>query len=277
MKFNTDELNTARQSLLNKAVDYFLAKQGVEALFIQGSVASGNTDEFSDIDFRVVIQPELYEQFLLERFSAPKYWGEWIYNEWTAIQWVCVSHFYPFNKIDVLYYKPENLQPSPWLLQPVQIIYDPKKLIHQVIEASYGLEFTLDVDEINRLISKGLAQAEEVYRRATRGELFYAQSLIDNFRIIIMQIDDYFQKNPSSSAASAHFEQRGSQILIEVIKSSYPSLEKQSILHALSKLLNTYQEQLIKLHKTLQLNRDMKTDLYWIDVLLNLCKVNLNS
>ncbi|RUR78718.1 nucleotidyltransferase domain-containing protein [Chlorogloeopsis fritschii PCC 9212] len=56
MEFSPDELNTARQSLLDKSVDYFLAKKGVEALFVQGSVASGNTDEFSDIDFRVVIQ-----------------------------------------------------------------------------------------------------------------------------------------------------------------------------------------------------------------------------
>ncbi|MDM9382001.1 aminoglycoside 6-adenylyltransferase [Chlorogloeopsis sp. ULAP01] len=258
MECSPDELNAARQSLLDKTVDYFLVKKGVEALFVQGSVASGNTDEFSDIDFRVVIQPELYEQFLSERFSVPKCWGEWIYNEWAAIQWVCISHFHPFNKIDVLYYKLQDIQPSPWFLQPVLIIFDPKKLIHQVIEASQGLEFSLEIDEINRLISKGLAQAEEVYRRAIRGELFYAQSLLENFRLTIMQIDDYCQKNPSFSYASAHFERRGSQILIEVLKRSYALLEKQSILNALSTLLKAYQEQVIKLHETLLLNRMQK-------------------
>jgi predicted nucleotidyltransferase len=277
MKFNQEELNAARQNLLDKAVDYFLEKKGVEALFVQGSVASRNTDEFSDIDFRVVLQAELHEQFLLERFSAPKYWGEWIYNEWTAIRWVCVSHFYPFNKIDVLYYKLEDIQPSPWFLQPVLILFDPKKLIHQVIKASEGLEFTLFIDEVNRLISKGLAHAEEVYRRAMRGELFYAQSLLDNFRLTIMQIDDYFQKNPSSSAASAHFEQRGSQFLIEVLKCSYPPLDKQSILHALSMLLNTYQVQVIKLHETLPLDQDVKTYLNWINILINLCESTFKS
>jgi predicted nucleotidyltransferase len=35
-----------------------LANEGIEVLFVQGSVASDSTDEFSDIDFRVVVQPE---------------------------------------------------------------------------------------------------------------------------------------------------------------------------------------------------------------------------
>jgi hypothetical protein len=92
-----------------------------------------------------------------------------------------------------------------------------------------------------------------------------------------MQIDDYFQKNPSSSAASAHFEQRGSQFLIEVLKCSYPPLDKQSILHALSMLLNTYQVQVIKLHETLPLDQDVKTYLNWINILINLCESTFKS
>ncbi|BAY48537.1 hypothetical protein SAMD00079811_61620 [Scytonema sp. HK-05] len=64
MEFSAQELNAARQLLLDRVVEYFLAKQGIEVLFVQGSVASGSTDEFSDIDFRVVVQPEFYEHFL---------------------------------------------------------------------------------------------------------------------------------------------------------------------------------------------------------------------
>lgn len=93
MVFTPEELNAARQCLLDGVIDYFLAKEGIEALYIQGSVAAGSTDEFSDIDFRVVIQPSAYEQYISERFSAPKYWGEWLYNEWADRFWVCVSHW----------------------------------------------------------------------------------------------------------------------------------------------------------------------------------------
>ncbi|BBD64576.1 hypothetical protein NIES4072_17620 [Nostoc commune NIES-4072] len=81
---------------------------------------------------------------------------------------------------------------------------------------------------------------------------------------------NYFQKKPSSSV-SAHFEQRGSQIVIAALKYSYPLLEKQSILNSLSILLNVYQEQVIKLYERLPLNRNMKTDLHWINILIELC------
>ena len=80
MGFSSEELNAARQRLLDRVVEYFLAKKGVEALYIQG-FAAGSTDEFSDIDFRVVIQPEVYEQYILERFFAPQHWGEWVISD----------------------------------------------------------------------------------------------------------------------------------------------------------------------------------------------------
>ena len=272
MEFSSEELNAARQRLLDRVVEYFLAKEGVEALYIQGSVAAGSTDEFSDIDFRVVIQPEVYEQYILERFSAPKHWGEWLYNEWADSFWVCVSHFKPFNKIDVLYFKPKQLQPSPWFALPTQVIYDSKGLVRQVIQSSQGLKFTLDIGEIDRLISKGLAYAEEVYRRVMRDELFYAQSLLDSFRGILMQLDDYFRNSPSLHLASAsHFEQRGSKNLIKVLKFSYTALDKQSIFHALGELLKVYQKQVVKLHEALSLQRDKEADLYWSNTILELC------
>lgn len=75
MGINANTLNRARQQLLDNIVEYFLGKKGVEALYIQGSVASASADEYSDIDFRVVVQPHLYRHFLAERFTAPQQWG----------------------------------------------------------------------------------------------------------------------------------------------------------------------------------------------------------
>ncbi|MDJ0632391.1 MAG: nucleotidyltransferase domain-containing protein [Xenococcaceae cyanobacterium MO_188.B29] len=273
MRFSPEELNLARQHLLDRIVEYFLTKKSVEALYIQGSVAANSADEFSDIDFRVVIQPELYEQIVSERFSAPRQWGEWLYNEWAGNPWVCVSHYQPFNKVDVLYFQPKELKPSPWYLLPTQLIYDPQDLVKEVIQASYGLEYTLDIREVDRLISKGLAYAEEVYRRVMRGELFYAQSQLDSFRGILIQFDDYDRKSlPSSGLGSpSHFEQRGSKTLIEGLKLSYATLDKQSILYALGELLKVYQHQVVKLHETLSLQRDKATDLSWIHAILQLC------
>ena len=274
MEFSAEELNAARQRLFDRVIEHFLEEEGFEALFIQGSVASGSTDEFSDIDFRVVIQPELYERVFSERFLAPRQWGELIYNEWSDLP-TCVSHFKPFNKVDVFYFKPEHLRPSPWYLLPTQVVYDPKGLVDRVIESSYGLEFTLDVNTVNRMISKGLAQAEEVYRRVIREELFYAQSLLNNFRDCLMQFDCYLSENPSSTTPSSHFEERGSQPLVDVLKRSYVLLEKQSILSVLGVLLKVYQDQVIKLHRMLTLQRNMDIDLCWIDTMIELCRNHL--
>ena len=274
MKFSTDELELARDRLYQNTIDYFLAKDSIEALYIQGSVAADSADEFSDVDLRVVINPKAYQRYISERFDAPKQWGEWIYNEWAGRSWVCVSHFKPFNKIDVLYFKPEELQPSPWFLLPTKVIYDPQGLVQQVIQASQKSDFSLlTVDEVERLISKGLAYAEEVYRRVRRDELFYAQSLLDSFRWILIQFDDYLQHSLPSSGFGlpSHFERRGSKTIVEVLKKSYAVLEQRSLLQALDTMLHQYQQQVIQLHKSLFLKRSQEVDLNWINTILKLC------
>lgn len=278
MEFSTEELNSARDRLYKNVIDYFLAKDNIEALYIQGSVAAGSADEFSDIDLRVVVHPKAYRRYISERFDAPQLWGEWIYNEWTGRPWVCVSHFKPFNKIDVLYFKQEELQPSPWFLLPTEVIYDPKGLVQQVIQASQKLDFSLlTVDEVERLIGKGLAYAEEVYRRVKRDELFYAQSQLDSFRWVLIQFDDYLHHSlPSSGFGSpSHFERRGSKTIVEVLKISYAVLEQRSLLQALDTLLHQYQQQVIQLHKSLSPKRSLEIDLDWIDTILKLCSFDL--
>ena len=82
MEFSTEELNLARDRLYQNVIDYFLARNDLEALYVQGSIAAGTADKFSDIDFRVVINSKAYQHYISERFNAPKQWGEWIYNEW---------------------------------------------------------------------------------------------------------------------------------------------------------------------------------------------------
>ena len=269
MGINANTLNKARQSLFNNIVEYFLAKEGVEALYIQGSIASELADEYSDIDFRVIVQPHLYQHYLSERFTAPQQWGDWLYNEWAGRDWVCVSHFKPFNKIDVLYFQPNELQPSPWFLLPISVIYDPKHLLEVVIQASQGLTFTPEKREIGRLISKGLAHSEEIYRRIMRNELFYAQSQLDSLRAILMQFDDYCQNSPSTG--TSHFERRGSRPCIQALISSYSPLERALLLKGLLKLLKLFHHQISQLHQIFNLQRDITTDLGWINTIENLC------
>lgn len=55
----------ALHRLYQSVVNYFLAKDDLEALYIQGSVAEGSADEFSELDFRVVILTTIYTTALL--------------------------------------------------------------------------------------------------------------------------------------------------------------------------------------------------------------------
>jgi predicted nucleotidyltransferase len=93
-------LINARNQLLDNALKYFLSQPEVKAIFIAGSLAAGTTDEFSDIDLRVVVAHEDHQQFIVSRLAAPKQWGDFLYHEWVKDAIHCVSHFKPFNKID---------------------------------------------------------------------------------------------------------------------------------------------------------------------------------
>lgn len=277
MGYSKEDLITARQNLFNNIVQYFLAKEGVLALFVAGSIAEGTTDEFSDVDFRVVITPERHQQFISERLCAPKQWGEFLFNEWVENTIFCVSHFKPFNKADVFYFTTQHLKPSPWYSLPIQVIHDPKGFVARLIEASRNLAFTPSIDEVDRAISKGLACAHEVYRQVMRNELFYAQSLLDKTRFYMIQADDYLSKNPPHSSGFAHLERRGSRKIIETLSACYPKLERRAILNRLAMLLEVYRMQVIELHNMLPLERDRSSDLYSVDAVVEWCKQEAES
>lgn len=104
-----------------------------------------------------------------------------------------------------------------------------------------------------------------------REELFYAQSLLDGFRTILMQIDDYCCGAVSPSSPPSHFEYRGSPACIGVLQLSYTSLDKNLLLQALGELLRLYQSQMIQLHELLIMQRDIQTDLSIICIIIGLC------
>jgi hypothetical protein len=272
MAHNPEELHAARTQLLHNVVKYFRGQEGVKALFIAGSLAADTADEFSDIDFRVVVAPEVHQQFVANRLAAPQNWGEWLFNEWSEDSIFCVSHFKPFIKIDVFYLCPAHLQPSPWLTLPIQILDDPEDLLQSVITASQGLKFIPEPLAVNRLISKGIACAHETYRRAMRAEFLYAQSLLNDLRYCMVQADDYLLGHPPHSCGFPGFEQRGSREIVEAFSSSYGILDQQSILKGLRILLREYQKQIVQLHNRFNLERSLTSDLGAISLIDEWCQ-----
>ena len=83
-----------------------------------------------------------------------------------------------------------EFEPSPWYALPIRIAYDLESIIKKTIDQSTSLSFEIDKDEVNRVISRGIAYAHEAYRCLMRSELFYANNLMDSLRSCIILLDD---------------------------------------------------------------------------------------
>lgn len=262
-------LIAARDRLLETAVGFFSADPAVIGVFLGGSLAAGSADAYSDIDLRVVVTAERHGYYVDQRREVPKQWPGFLFNEWVPGAQHCVSHFRPFGKIDIFYYDAAALVPSPWYRLPIRILHDPGGIVADLVERSQELPFTVSDDDLDFSISKGLAAAHETYRRARRGELFYALSLLDELRQHIMHADDWLYDRTPETAVVAKFDMRGSRAVLAALKASYSPCDADAIMSALRLLAATYRVQLTELHGKFGLARPLASDLEAIDILLS--------
>lgn len=261
MSITRNNLESARNDLLATAVNRFKTDPNVQGIFLGGSIAAGSDDAYSDIDLRIVVRPERHSHYVEQRREIPKQWPGFLFNEWVPNAHHCVSHFQPFGKIDIFYYDAAALTPSPWYRLPIKILHDPKGVVADIVNRSKGLPFTLGDDDVDYSISKGLAAAHETYRRAMRGELCYAQTLLDELRLHMMQADDWLHDRTPEAAVMAKFERRASRDVLTVLRSSYCPSEGDAILAALRSLLHAYRNQVLALHQKFQLSRSVENDI----------------
>lgn len=261
------DLEKARDQLLTTAVGWFRSDVSVLGIFLEGSVAAESADAYSDIDLRIVVEPEQHQQFVEKRRDIPAQWPGFLFNEWLPNTQHCVSHFLPFGKIDIFYYDATRLVPSPWYRLPIRILYDPQGIIAAVVEQSAELKFAVRTDDLDGSISKGLAAAHETYRRVQRGELFYALTLLDELRYHMMQADDWLYDRIPETTVIARFERRGSERVRRILQRSYCPCNGDAILEALDSLVSAYRNQVLELHKKFQLSRPLENDIAALDVL----------
>jgi predicted nucleotidyltransferase len=263
----SDNLEQARSDLLGTAVESFKANIDVLAVFLGGSMAAGRADAYSDIDLRVVVKSERHSHFVLQRREIPKRLPGFLFNEWVPNAQHCVSHFEPFVKMDIFYYDATALTPSPWYRLPIKILHDPKGIVADLVKRSEGLTFTVQEDHVDYSISKGLAAAHETYRRAKRGELFYAQTLMDELRHHMMQADDWLHDRTAETTVMAKFDKRATGDVLAVLKASYCQCEGDAILAVLFSLVRLYRNQVLALHEKFGLSRSLDNDVAAIELL----------
>lgn len=260
-------LTATRDQLLETAVRFFSADPAIVGVFLGDSLAAGSADAWSDIDLRIVVTTDRHGYYVDRRRETPKQWPGFLLNEWVPGAQHCVSHFRPFGKIDISYYDAAALAPSPWYRLPIRILHDPEGIVADIIERSRGLPFTVSDDDLDFSISKGLAAAHETYRRARRGELFHALSLLDELRQHIMRANDWLHNRTPETAVAAKFYMRGSSAILAALKVSYSPCETDAIMSALRLLAETYRMQILELHGKFCLARPLASDLEAIDIL----------
>lgn len=256
----------ARDQRLNHAVRSLSAEPSVLGIFLGGSLGARSDDAYSDIDLRVVVTSDQHAAFVKHRLDIPSKWPGFVFNEWMPGTQHCVSHFEPFGKVDIFYFDEAKLGASPWYALPIRVLYDPQGIIGSLIARSQTFGFEVSAEDVSHSISKGLAALHETIRRAKRGELIYAQTLLDEFRQHIMRADDWLFARTPTTAVYAKFDERGSQIALDTIRSSYTALDTGEILRAAAALHLIYKQQVIELHNSFSLSRPLSNDLRAFDI-----------
>jgi hypothetical protein len=265
-----DQLVVAREALLERTVSFFAAQQDVTGIFLSGSLPAGSADAYSDIDLRVIATPEAQARLVRGRLDWPTYWGDLLFNEWVDATQHCVSHFRPFVKIDVFYWTPEMFKPSAWFKMPTKIFLDRDGLVQSTLAQSQSLAFSPPpCAEVSRVLSKALAGMHEVVRRARRGELFYAHSLLDELRSNMVRLDSWILGREPAAPHDLKLAERVSSALKTALHRSYVGLDANDLDQAVVELSTVLVGQIVDLHNKFELRRQLATDLFAADLVRN--------
>ncbi|MBD8137626.1 aminoglycoside 6-adenylyltransferase [Bacillus sp. CFBP 13597] len=175
-----------RDILLENALKDLSADPDVLAIYIAGSLAKGNDDQYSDIDLHTIVNPKRKAEFLKGKRDRANNWGDVSFHEdCNPYSPYVVTHYNTFVKVDSWYHAPEEIVPSIWLKE-VEVIYDPFNNMSPIIKESAEKVYKPTHDEVEHWRGKLLAFVHETYRAVMRREMLYALSNLDRIRWLIV-------------------------------------------------------------------------------------------
>lgn len=176
------EIPKHRQTLLNTIEQDLLSDGNVLAVFYGGSIGNQNTDLYSDIDLRVVVKDEVFENYRLNKKQRAENWGRVLFFEDFPWATHSIAHYDTFIKVDTFYYKMKDIQSSVWL-KNIKIVLDADGLVNDVLEKSMSLSYIPSAQEVEIWRTKFFSNVHEAYRRAMRKEIYYALNRLDHLRL----------------------------------------------------------------------------------------------
>ncbi len=158
------------------------------AAWVGGSFGTGQADAWADLDFRTVVAPEHYESILARRYEIPSAWGDVIYEEGVPGKIWAIVHCRPFFKIDIWYYRKEDMARNPYWLLPHMVIHDRHGIFADAVRRASQLPPDANQWSLSYLKTKAVATAEEVRRKLLRQQPLYVHSFLTELRDWIVRI-----------------------------------------------------------------------------------------
>jgi predicted nucleotidyltransferase len=272
MSLVPEQIVAARDKLLDSTVAFFANDQGVEAIFLTGSLATPVNDPYSDIDLKIVAPQSEQKRLVAARLKSPESWGDLLFNEWVEGTQHCVSHFRPFLKIDVFYLDSSSIAPSPWWSFPSRVLLDRTGLVRRILSESMHLKIPGPTErEVSRTISKALAAAHESFRRTRRGELLYGQTLLWELRCLIALLDEWVHNSPPACPIDLKENHRLSGPTREKLAKSYCETEPSAMEATLLVLAAMLRELIEDAHLRYKVDRLLANDLDAVKLVEDLC------
>jgi hypothetical protein len=257
-----------RENLM-AAIEFDLTNDdNVLAVFYGGSIGNQETDLFSDIDLRIVVKDEMFEEFKLNKKQRAKNWGNVLFFEDFPRANYSTAHYNTFIKVDSFYYKSKDIKPSVWL-QQLKIVHDTTGLIKDVLTKSVDLSYRPSVEEVEHWRTKFFAYIHETYRRVMRNEIYYALHCIDNLRLSM--ITAWYMEaeiQPNTFGDWAKFEGERSKLndcQLLLLAQWHCSREPNDIL----KVMRSIVPEFIKVHKRLCEKYGIEENPEWVKEILN--------
>lgn len=192
-----------REILLSNALKDLTADSNVLAIYLGGSLAKKNFDDYSDIDLHTIVKHDKRTEFIENKRKRAEEWGNVLFHE-DANPYgpVVVTHYDCFVKVDSWYHAPEEIAPSIWL-KGLKILYDPYNIISTIIKESSNFTYNLQADEVEFWKGKILAFTHETYRAVMRKEMYHAEFNLDRMRWLIvsgwyMEMGEHFDASYGS-------------------------------------------------------------------------------
>lgn len=175
----------AHAAVLESALEAYRTEEGVVGIFLKGSLARGDYDQWSDIDFHLVVTEEVYPVLLASRPDRMRRLGRCL-CEWSSTgehQLLCLYDSGVTLEID--FHLPVRLtRPRAGMDGEMAILHDPTGALAAFKAECAALVIPTEVDpqRLLHLWNKVWAWLYIATGKAYRGELWEAQDFLNAIR-----------------------------------------------------------------------------------------------